>query len=114
MTKEEVMQRQAELRQMRTLMFHQEMKAKRLKRIKSRSHRRLRKKDKEKEEDLTAKETAELAGEAGEEARMKEERRRAQERMTQRHKNNSKWIKRQLALGKFGAGMSDSSRQAIA
>eukprot|EP01044_Picomonas_judraskeda_P006234 COSAG03_NODE_614_length_6711_cov_6.683757_2_plen_746_part_00 len=113
-TKEEVMQRQAELRQMRTLMFHQEMKAKRLKRIKSRSHRRLRKKDKEKEEDLTAKETAELAGEAGEEARMKEERRRAQERMTQRHKNNSKWIKRQLALGKSGAGMSDSSRQAIA
>jgi U3 small nucleolar RNA-associated protein 14 len=113
-TKEEVLQRQQELRQMRTLMFHQEKKAKRLKRIKSRSHRRLRKKDKEKEQELTAQETAELGGEAGEEARMKEERRRAQERMTQRHKNNSKWIKRQLALGKSAAGMSDSSRQAIA
>ncbi len=108
-TKEEVIARQIELRQMRTLMFHQEMKAKRLKRIKSRSHRRLRKKDKEKEQELTAQETAELGGEAGEEARMKEERRRAQERMTQRHKNNSKWIKRQLALGKTAAGMSDSS-----
>ena len=113
-TKEEVVERQKELQQTRALMFHQEKKAKRLKRIKSRSFRKLRKKDKEKAAELAQQESAELGGEAGEEARMKEERRRVEERMTQRHKNNSKWVKRQLALGKTAGGMNEGSRQAIA
>jgi len=113
LTKEEVQQRQTELRKRRSLMFHQEMKLKRVKKIKSRKFRKLNKRQREKDADEAAAALQEAGGEAAEEAQLKEERARARERMTLRHKNNSKWVKRQLALGRNTAA-SEGSRQAIA
>lgn len=113
LTKEEVMERQNELKRRRNLMFHQEMKLKRVKKIKSRKFRKLAKRQKEKDADEVAAELREAGGEAAEEARLKEERAHARERMTLRHKNNSKWVKRQLALGRNTAA-SEASRSAIA
>ena len=103
--------------------LHDEQKRyKRLKRIKSRKFRKLAKKDREKDE---AKSAAELGsdddGEAADFMREKEARNRAEERMTQRHKNSSKWVQRQLALqhrkeeeeADGGEGVTES-RQAVA
>ena len=109
---QEVAQRQALMKQRRNLLFHQEMKLKRVKKIKSRKFRKLNRGDKDKEQEIEAEELAELGGEAAEAAQMKGERNRARERMTQRHKNNSKWVKRQLALHR--EQQTDGSRRAIA
>ena len=54
LTKEEVQQRQTELRKRRSLMFHQEMKLKRVKKIKSRKFRKLNNRQREKDADEAA------------------------------------------------------------
>ncbi|GJE97818.1 Utp14 domain-containing protein [Phanerochaete sordida] len=85
---EEVAQRRAELAKMRELMFRAEAKAKRVAKIKSKTYRRLKKKEKAK---LAAK-LGELSdAEDDEEAQLKHEVERARERATLRHKNTGKW-----------------------
>ncbi|KAI0334039.1 Utp14-domain-containing protein [Cubamyces sp. BRFM 1775] len=88
---EEVAARRAELAKMRDLMFRAEAKAKRIAKIKSKTYRRLKKKER-----------ARLAAKLGEdseedlddeEARLKREVERARERATLRHKNTGKWAK---------------------
>ncbi|KAI0082325.1 Utp14-domain-containing protein [Panus rudis PR-1116 ss-1] len=90
---EEVAKRRAELAKMRELMFRAEAKAKRVAKIKSKTYRRIKKKEKAK---LAAKlgegSDVEL-DEMDEETRMKFEVQRARERATLRHKNTGKWAK---------------------
>lgn len=96
---EEVAARRAELAKMRDLMFRNEAKAKRIAKIKSKTYRRLKKKQKDK---LAAK-IAELEGEDDDDddAQMKMEADRARERATLRHKNTGKWAKAMKGRGEL-------------
>ncbi|GAB4839846.1 hypothetical protein Ancab_020556 [Ancistrocladus abbreviatus] len=92
---QEVKDRQDRLAKMRSLLFRHEVKAKHIKKIKSKTYRRLRSKDRLKGA------SADIATdpEAAKELARKQEFERAEERMTQRHKNSSKWIKRKIKRG---------------
>ncbi|KAI0673820.1 Utp14 protein-domain-containing protein [Trametes maxima] len=96
---EEVAARRAELAKMRDLMFRAEAKAKRIAKIKSKTYRRLKKKERAR---LAAKlgedEEADLDDE---EARLKREVERARERATLRHKNTGKWAKAMRERGEL-------------
>ena len=99
MLMEEVQARRAELRKARELIFREEVRARRIKKIKSKSYRRVHRKDREKmaREEYTALEAAGLLN-SGEE-RERNDRRRAEERMGARHRE-SKWAKGVKASGK--------------
>ncbi|EIW64453.1 Utp14-domain-containing protein [Trametes versicolor FP-101664 SS1] len=96
---EEVAARRAELAKMRELMFRAEAKAKRVAKIKSKTYRRLKKKERAR--------LAEKLGEGSdddlddEEARLKREVDRARERATLRHKNTGKWAKAMRERGEL-------------
>ncbi|KAJ6815061.1 uncharacterized protein M6B38_134695 [Iris pallida] len=92
---EDVRERQNRLAKMRSLLFRHEIKAKHIKKIKSKTYHRLLKKDKRK----VASVEAEMDPEAVKEDAMKQEFKRAEERMTLKHKNSSKWAKRVLKRG---------------
>ncbi|CAA6669107.1 unnamed protein product [Spirodela intermedia] len=80
---------------MKSLLFRHEMKAKRIKKIKSKTYHRMLKKGKLKEgsdEGLTNPDVIK-------EQAMRREFKRAEERMTLKHKNSSKWAKRILKRG---------------
>ncbi|GER37853.1 U3 ribonucleoprotein family protein [Striga asiatica] len=92
---EDVKDRQERLAKMRSLLFRHEIKAKRIKKIKSKTYHRLLKKDKKK----AAEAAIQMDPEAAKELAMKQEFKRAEERMTLKHKNSSKWAKRILKRG---------------
>ncbi|PSR89519.1 Small-subunit processome, Utp14 protein [Actinidia chinensis var. chinensis] len=92
---EDVKDHQDRLAKMRTLLFLHEMKAKRIKKIKSKTYHRLLKKDGLK----AAVAEMEMNPEAAKEFAMKQEFKRAEERLTLKHKNSSKWAKRILKRG---------------
>ncbi|PIN11413.1 hypothetical protein CDL12_15982 [Handroanthus impetiginosus] len=92
---EEVMDRQERLAKMRSLLFRHEMKAKRIKKIKSKTYHRLLKKGRKK----AAEAAIQMDPEAAKELAMKQEFKRAEERMTLKHKNSSRWAKRILQRG---------------
>lgn len=95
---EEVKARRAELAKMRELMFRAEAKAKRVAKIKSKTYRRLKKKERAK----LAKQLGEgESDEDDEEARLKRETERARERATLRHKNTGKWAQAMKARGEL-------------
>ncbi|PFH47591.1 hypothetical protein AMATHDRAFT_181790 [Amanita thiersii Skay4041] len=98
LTLEEVAERRAELRKMRSLMFRAELKARRMNKIKSKTYRRLKRKEKE----SLAEKLRDADGddsEEGEEERLKREVERARERATLKHKHTGKWAKQMKAKG---------------
>lgn len=92
---EEIAQRRNELRQMRELMFRAEIKARRVKKIKSKTYRRLKRKEKDRVSELINEKDPADNSET-EEGRLKREVERAKERATLRHKNTGKWAKRMM------------------
>lgn len=89
----EVQQRVAELRLTRELLYREELKAKRIKKIKSKAYHRVHKKERLRQEEAIKEAlTLERGGVPEEEEMMERERKRAEERMTLRHKQ-SKWAK---------------------
>lgn len=102
---EEVAQRRAELRKMRDLMFRAEIKARRIGKIKSKTYRRLRRKEKER----LGEKIDEHEESDDEAAKMKQDLDRARERATLRHKHTGKWA-RQMR-GK--EGLDEDSRRDI-
>ncbi|KAF8837629.1 Utp14-domain-containing protein [Paxillus ammoniavirescens] len=101
---EEVAARRAELRTMRELAFRADRKAKRVAKIKSKTYRRIRKKQRERLDGADAEVDVEDEGE-----RLKAEVQRARERATLRHKNTGKWAKAM----KGREGLDQDQRQAI-
>lgn len=89
---EEVKERQQRLSKMRSLLFQHEAKAKRVAKIKSKTFHRL---DKSKR----MRDFMETDEEAAKEAALKQEQKRAEERMTLKHKNTSRWAKRIIKRG---------------
>ncbi|KAG6593204.1 hypothetical protein SDJN03_12680, partial [Cucurbita argyrosperma subsp. sororia] len=87
--------RQNRIAKMRSLLFRHETKAKHIKKIKSKTYHRLLKKDRVK----GASAHIEMDPDAAKELAMKQEFKRAEERMTLKHKNSSQWAKRILSRG---------------
>ncbi|WOL01312.1 hypothetical protein Cni_G10028 [Canna indica] len=87
--------RQNQLAKMRSLLFRHEMKAKHIKKIKSKTYHRILKRERLKAPSAEV----EMDLEAAKEIAMKQEFKRAEERMTLKHKNRSKWAKRILKRG---------------
>ncbi|KAK1316198.1 hypothetical protein QJS10_CPA05g00380 [Acorus calamus] len=91
---EEVKDRQHRLAKMRSLLFRHEMKSKHVKKIKSKAYHRILKKER-----LKAASMEIMDPENAKEQAMQQEFKRAEERMTLKHKNSSKWAKRVLKRG---------------
>lgn len=90
----ELRKRRNELRMMRELMFREEQKAKRIKKIKSKTYRKIHKKQRERERELVEGEE-----EDSDEAAADHDAARAEERMSLRHKNTGKWAKSMVQQG---------------
>ena len=90
---DEVMRRRAELRKARELLFREEKKAKRIAKIKSKSYRRVHRKEKARQSERE-REEREMRGlePTDEDEKEKQDRRRAEERMSTKHRD-SKWAK---------------------
>jgi U3 small nucleolar RNA-associated protein 14 len=97
---EEVQARRAELRRARDLLFREELRAKRVKKIKSKAYRRVHRKERERLNAIDRDAFAE-GGESGldEEDRDQADRRRAEERMGAKHRD-SKWAKQMKKSGR--------------
>ncbi|OJJ62454.1 hypothetical protein ASPSYDRAFT_145187 [Aspergillus sydowii CBS 593.65] len=89
---EEIRARRAELRKHRDLMFREEVRAKRLKKIKSKSFRRVHRKEQERMEEKERQALLDAGVDLEEQDREKNERLRAEARMGNKHKE-SKWAK---------------------
>lgn len=90
---EEVQRRTLELRKARELLYREEAKAKRIKKIKSKSYHRIKKKERLRADRAINEAITEgRGGEPDPEDEMEQERRRAEERMSLRHKQ-SRWAK---------------------
>lgn len=89
---EEIRARRAELRKRRDLLFREEVRAKRIKKIKSKSYRRRHRKEREKMEEQERQALRDAGVDMDEEEREKNERRRAEARMGSKHRD-SKWAK---------------------
>lgn len=89
---EEIQARRAELRKRRDLLFREEVRAKRIKKIKSKSYRRVHRKEREKLEQQERQALLEAGVDLDEAEREQNERKRAEARMSSKHKE-SKWAK---------------------
>lgn len=89
---EEVLRRRAELRRTRELLFREEIKAKRIAKIKSRSYRRVHRKQKERIADKEREQREMMGIEPAEDEKERADRKRAEERMGTKHRD-SKWAK---------------------
>ncbi|KAI9207039.1 Utp14 protein-domain-containing protein [Polychytrium aggregatum] len=96
-SKEELMARRAELSKMRSLLFFEEQKAKRLAKIKSKTYRKILKKDKLKKQMMSIEELHKLDPQLAAAELEKLEAARAKERVSMRHKNTGKWAKYMLS-----------------
>ena len=88
----EVQARRAELRRARELLFKEEIRAKRIKKIKSRSFRKVHRKERERNAQHEKSALAEAGVEESESEKERNDRRRAEERMGARHRE-SKWAR---------------------
>lgn len=95
---EEVQARRRDLRMQRELMFREEIRAKRIKKIKSKAYRRVHRKGKDKMHIAQQERLAAAGVVDSEEERERNDRLRAQERMGARHKE-SRWAKAAKATG---------------
>ncbi|RHY27019.1 hypothetical protein DYB32_008913 [Aphanomyces invadans] len=93
---DEVRARQGELAKMRAMMFYQEQKNKRIKKIKSKLYHKIRNKQEDRKERMALRE---LDPEFAAQMDAEDAEKRAEERMTLKHTNTSKWVKHQLARG---------------
>lgn len=116
MSKEEIQERRNELRKMRDLLFREEQKAKRVSKIKSKTFRKIARKQRERDV-AKAKEAGIILDEEGEEENGKESekekaaRLRAKERATLKHKNTGKWAQNIIEMQ--GSNPLSESRNAI-
>lgn len=107
----EVQQRQKELAKLRALMFYEEQKQKRIKKIKSKLYHKIRNSQDKKAAEKQRKQLRELDPELAQKLDDEMAEKRAEERLTLKHTNTSKWVKHQL---KRGVLADNDTRTAIA
>jgi U3 small nucleolar RNA-associated protein 14 len=116
MSVEEVKARRDQLRMARELLFREEAKAKRIKKIKSKSYRKVHRKQREKEERLNKEALAQGGFVPSEDELEAQDRRRAEERMGAKHQG-SKWAKAMKGTGRAAwdedarAGITEMARR---
>ncbi|KAG5187206.1 small-subunit processome, partial [Tribonema minus] len=98
-TPEEVASRQAELQRMRALLFYHERKRHQINKIKSKLYHKIRKKKRVRDSEAERERLHELDPQAAQEQEEREARQRAEERMTLRHKDTSRWVKGAMRRG---------------
>ncbi|KAJ5678780.1 hypothetical protein N7462_007024 [Penicillium macrosclerotiorum] len=96
---EEIQARRAELRKRRDLLFREEVRAKRIKKIKSKSYRRVHRKERERLEQQERQALLEAGVDLDEMERETNERKRAEARMSSKHRD-SKWAKSMKQTGR--------------
>jgi len=89
---EEVQARRAELRRARELLFREDIRSKRIKKIKSKTYRKVHRKERERNAQRDKDRLTEAGVDDSESERERKDRRRAEERMGARHRE-SKWAK---------------------
>lgn len=107
---EEVKARRNQLRMARELLYREELRAKRVKKIKSKSYRKVHRKQREKEEAKNRAALEEGGFVPSEDELEAQDRRRATERMGAKHRN-SKWAKATKAMGR--AAWDEDARDGI-
>ncbi|EON66884.1 hypothetical protein W97_06287 [Coniosporium apollinis CBS 100218] len=107
---EEVLARRAELRKARDLLFREEIRAKRIKKIKSKSYRRVHRKERERAAQQEKDAFAAAGIDNSEDERERNDRRRAEERMGAKHRE-SKWAKGIKQTGR--AAWDDDARAGV-
>lgn len=107
---EEVQARRAELRKARELMFREEIRAKRIKKIKSKSHRRVHRKEREKIAGLEKGALTAAGVDLSEDEQERNDRQRAEGRMGTRHRE-SKWARSVKVMGR--AVWDDDARNGV-
>ena len=108
LTEAQARAKHAELSKMRSLLFYEQQKRKRVSKIKSKAYHRIRKRQAARRgegQDGEGDDLAELDPEAAAAAEEKEALARMEERAGLKHKNTSKWAKQQLKAGVHGSGM---------
>ena len=108
---EEVQARRAQLRMARELLFREEVRAKRIKKIKSKSYRRVHRKERERNLLREKESLAEAGGELAQNEQDQNDIRRAAERMGARHRE-SKWAKGVKETGR--AAWDEDARSGVA
>ena len=108
---EEVQARRAELRRARDLLFREEKRAKRIKKIKSKSYRKVHRKERERNAQREKEALAAAGVDDSEEEQERNDRRRAEERMGQRHRE-SRWAKGVKQSGR--AAWDEDARSGVA
>jgi U3 small nucleolar RNA-associated protein 14 len=107
---EEVMRRRAELRRARELLFREELKAKRISKIKSKAYRKVHRKERERLAEQERQAREEMGIEEDEDEKEKADRLRAEARMGTKHKD-SKWAKSLKVSGR--AAWDDDVRDGV-
>ncbi|KAJ3076227.1 hypothetical protein HDU98_004840 [Podochytrium sp. JEL0797] len=112
---EEMEEKRRELVKLRSLAFYAEQKSKKIAKIKSKTYRKIHKKDADRKaakdgSGLTLEELKDLDPDAAREKAEKMHAERIKERMTQKHKSTGKWAKKMLARGDHGDA---NTRQAL-
>lgn len=92
-SEEDFTARRAQLRKSRELMFRADLKAKRVAKIKSKAYRRMKKREREKQQKMTVELGLEDDNGNNDEERLKAEALRAKERATLRHQTTGKWAR---------------------
>ncbi|TGO61702.1 hypothetical protein BCON_0025g00290 [Botryotinia convoluta] len=110
LSKDEVKARRDQLRMARELLYREELKAKRVKKIKSKSYRKVHRKQREREEAKNKAALEEGGFVPSEDELEAQDRRRATERMGAKHRN-SKWAKATKATGR--AAWDEDARDGI-
>ncbi|KXN69667.1 small-subunit processome [Conidiobolus coronatus NRRL 28638] len=106
---QELKDRQKKMMQLRNLMFKEELKAKRVSKIKSKAYRKVLRKEKAKLAKLQGEADGDDDMEDSDEEATKNEIARARERMSLKHQNTTKWAKNLMKHG----GRESESHQAI-
>ncbi|VVT45864.1 uncharacterized protein SAPINGB_P000929 [Magnusiomyces paraingens] len=97
MTLEELQQHRAQIRKMKELAYREQQKARRIKKIKSKTYRKIHRKEREREEELMREAGSEEEDE--EDYNDEHDMQRARERIGQRHKTGGKWARDMIKHG---------------
>lgn len=109
-TPEQLEQRYNQMAQMKSLLFRQELKNRRISKIKSKLYHKLKKREKDREEKKLIDYLEQIDPEAAEAYRLKEEQKKVEERLKLRHSSNNKFSK---TLKRFGGMENEGLKEAF-
>lgn len=110
---EDMRKKQIELAKVKARMFYEQMKGRRLNKIKSKAYHRIKKRQRQRRENDEMEKIAEADPEAAEQILEAKAATRIKERMTLRHRNTTKWARMALEHGKGDASLKSAYHEAV-